>query len=111
MPVVGAGVCASCGLKLTYQKDMFQERLEYMGHGNALRLRTVPLRDPVCSSCANSIADTAKRLDFPTIAALEVVTKLIAYVKADPADREDTWHQVSNALRRFGEAGDQPPLF
>jgi hypothetical protein len=90
---------------------MFQERLEYMQHGNTQRLRTVPLRDPVCERCANSIADSAKRLDFPAIAALEVATKLLEYVHADYAHQNDKWAEVNTALRRFGDAGTQPELW
>jgi hypothetical protein len=90
---------------------MFQERLEYMGHGNTVRLRTVPLRDPVCAKCANLIADAAKATDFPCIAALELVTKVMGYVNCPVSEREAKWQEVNTAIRRFGDIAPQPELF
>jgi hypothetical protein len=109
--MTGAGVCGSCGVTLIYQKDMFIERLEYMAHGNDRRLRTIALRDPICARCANSIADIAKKHDFPCIAALEVAVKLMEYVLVEPDEREAKWREVNTALRRYGDIAKQPELF
>jgi hypothetical protein len=111
MPAATVGICASCGVPLRLQKEQFQERLEYMAHNNAQRLRTIPLRDPVCAKCANTIADLAKKHDFPCIAALEVVAKVMEYVTCPVSEREAKWHEVNTAIRRFGDITPQPELF
>jgi hypothetical protein len=86
---------------------MFQERLEYV-MGSQVRLKTVILRDPVCPNCATGIAETARKADFPAIAALEVCQKLSAFLR-DGSD--DNWRALIVSHRRFDDGTSQEPLF
>lgn len=101
--------CASCGTGPLKQADSWQERLEYVNAASSRRLRVAKLRDPVCSKCAQSIADNVEATDMNMVAALEVTAKLQAYLGPHPSQShvEAAWAEVMSGMERYMSAGEQ----
>lgn len=93
--------CPQCG-DPTEQRDLYQERLEYVRVDQKKRLRTHTMR-VVCSTCAN--------LNIDTLPSYGSWVDVIARLKEYAVDQTDPmWERVEKAAGPFLAMGVQPRL-